>query len=54
MKERSNRKITVMCVTYTVFITQLYYPDMTTTAIIMSDLAEDLASYGMDIKVICV
>ncbi len=42
-----------MCVTYTVFFTQLYYPDMTTTAIIMSDLAEDLASYGMDIKVIC-
>ena len=42
-----------MSTNHTVFFTQLYYPDMTTTAIIMSDLAEDLASYGMDIKVIC-
>jgi len=30
-----------------VFFTQLYYPDMTTTAIIMTDLVEDLAAYGM-------
>ncbi len=42
-----------MSTNHTVFFTQLYYPDMTTTAIIMSDLAEDLASYGMDIKVVC-
>ena len=36
-----------------VFFTQLYYPDMTTTAIIMTDLVEDLAAYGMDVKVVC-
>jgi len=30
---------------HTIFFTQLYYPDMTTTDIIMADLAEDLASY---------
>jgi len=36
-----------------VFFTQLYYPDLTTTAIIMSDLVEDLASYGLSVKVIC-
>ena len=36
-----------------VFFTQLYYPDMTTTAIIMSDLVEDLAAYGMNTKVVC-
>lgn len=34
------------------FLTQLYYPDMTTTAIIMTDLAEDLASAGLRVKVI--
>jgi len=36
-----------------VFFTQLYYPDVTTTAIIMSDLVEDLASYSMNAEVIC-
>jgi len=36
-----------------VFFSQLYYPDNATTAIIMSDLAEDLASYGLNVKVIC-
>lgn len=36
-----------------VIFSQLYYPDMTTTAIIMSELAKDLASYGMKVKVIC-
>lgn len=36
-----------------IFFTQLYYPDMTTTAIIMADLAEDLASYGLDVGVVC-
>ena len=36
-----------------VFFTQLYYPDMTTTAIIMTDLVEDLAAYGMDVRVVC-
>jgi len=39
--------------THLIFFTQLYYPDITTTAIIMTDLAEDLASYGRDVKVIC-
>ena len=43
----------VMSTNHIVFFTQLYYPDMTTTAIIMSDLAEDLASYGMKKEVIC-
>jgi len=42
-----------MSTKHVVFFTQLYYPDLTTTALIMSDLAEDLASYGMDIGVIC-
>ncbi len=37
----------------TTFFTQLYYPDTTTTAIIMSDLAENLSSWGFDVKVIC-
>lgn len=36
-----------------IFFTQLYYPDMTTTAIIMTDLVEDLAAYGMNTKVVC-
>jgi putative colanic acid biosynthesis glycosyltransferase WcaI len=36
-----------------IFFTQLYYPDITTTAIIMTDLTEDLASYGLNVKVIC-
>ncbi|HUT43324.1 MAG TPA: glycosyltransferase family 4 protein [Desulfobacterales bacterium] len=36
-----------------IFFTQLYYPDNATTAIIMSDLAEDLAAYGLNVKVIC-
>ena len=36
-----------------IFYTQLYYPDITTTAIIMRDLVEDLASYGYKIKVNC-
>lgn len=36
-----------------VFFSQLYYPDMTTTAIIMTALAEDLASQGLRTKVIC-
>ena len=39
--------------TPTTFFTQLYYPDMTTTAIIMADLAEDLASYGLNVGVTC-
>jgi glycosyltransferase involved in cell wall biosynthesis len=33
--------------------TQLYHPDITTTAIIMTDLAEDLASYGQNVEVVC-
>jgi len=37
-----------------VFFTQLYYPDMTTTATIMTDLVEDLAVYGIDAEVVCV
>ena len=36
-----------------IFFTQLYYPDITTTAIIMTDLAEDLASYGQNIEIVC-
>lgn len=40
-------------VPHTIFFTQLYYPDMTTTAVIMTDLIEDLASYGMNTEVIC-
>ena len=36
-----------------VFFTQLYYPDMTTTATIMSDLVEDLVDYGLDAEVVC-
>ena len=36
-----------------VFFTQLYCPDMTTTAIIMTDLVEDLAAYGLDAEVVC-
>ena len=36
-----------------IFFTQLYYPDMTTIAIIMTDLVEDLAAYGMNTKVVC-
>ena len=36
-----------------IFFSQLYSPDNATTAIIMSDLAEDLASYGQNVKVIC-
>jgi len=36
-----------------IFFTQLYYPDMTTTAIIMTDLVEDLAVYGIDAEVVC-
>jgi hypothetical protein len=35
-----------------VFFTQLYYPDMTTTATIMTDLVEDLADYGLDVEVV--
>ena len=38
-----------MNTTHIIFFTQLYYPDMTTTAIIMTDLA----SYGLDIGVVC-
>ena len=38
---------------HTIFFTQLYYPDMTTTAIIMTDLVEDLAGYGMNPEVVC-
>jgi len=37
----------------TTFFTQLYFPDLTTTAIIMNDLAEDLACYGLDVSVVC-
>ena len=36
-----------------VFFTQLYYPDMTTTATIMTDLVDDLAVYGLDAEVVC-
>jgi glycosyltransferase involved in cell wall biosynthesis len=36
-----------------IFFTQLYYPDLSTTSVIMTDLAEDLASFGMDVTVIC-
>ena len=49
----SKKSFSVMNTNHTIFFTQLYYPDMTTTAIIMSDLVEDLASYGMNTKVIC-
>lgn len=34
------------------FFTQLYFPDMTTTSLIMTDLAEDLSQYGMDVRVV--
>ena len=37
----------------TTFFTQLYYPDMTTTAIIMTDLVEDLSYYGLNTEVVC-
>ena len=43
----------VMNTNHIVFFTQLYYPDMTTTAIIMTDLVEDLAAYGMNVEVVC-
>jgi len=36
-----------------IFFTQLYFPDNATTAIIMSDLSEDLAAHGLNVKVIC-
>jgi len=36
-----------------IFFTQLFYPDITATAVIMTDLVEDLASYGLNVKVIC-
>ena len=36
-----------------IFYTQLYYPDMTATAIMMTDLAEDLALYGQNIEIVC-
>ena len=36
-----------------ILFTQLYYPDNATTAIIMSDLVEDLTSYGMNCQVVC-
>lgn len=36
----------------TIFFTQLYYPDITTTAIIMTDLAEDLAKHDLDVNVV--
>jgi len=42
-----------MSTNHIVFFTQLYYPDMTTTAIIMTDLVEDLAAYGLDAEVVC-
>ena len=42
-----------MSTNHIVFFTQLYYPDMTTTAIIMTDLVEDLADYGLDAEVVC-
>lgn len=35
------------------FFTQLYHPDMTTTAMIMQDIAEDLCSHGFKINVVC-
>ncbi len=43
----------VMNINQIVFFTQLYYPDITTTATIMTDLVEDLASYGLTINVVC-
>lgn len=43
----------VMNPNHIVFFTQLYYPDTTTTAIIMTDLVEDLAAYGMNAEVVC-
>jgi len=36
-----------------IFFSQLYYPDPATTALLMTDLAEDLASYGVAVCVIC-
>ena len=36
-----------------VFFTQLYYPDITTTATLMTDLVEDLAGNGMNPEVVC-
>lgn len=36
-----------------IFFTQLYFPDNATTAIIMSNLSEDLAAHGLNVKVIC-
>ena len=52
MSEKHWKRISRMT-TNTIFFTQLYYPDMTTTAIIMTDLVEDLTSYGMNTKVVC-
>lgn len=45
--------VSAMSTNRIVFFTQLYYPDMTTTAIIMTDLVEDLAAYGLDAEVVC-
>ena len=42
-----------MSTKHLVFFTQLYCPDMTTTATIMTDLCEELASYGINTEVIC-
>ena len=42
-----------MSTNHIVFFTQLYYPDMTTTAIIITDLVEDLAACGMNTEVVC-
>lgn len=36
-----------------IFFTQLYYPDITTTATIMTGLSEHLASYGHKIEIVC-
>ena len=42
-----------MSTNHIVFFTQLYYPDMTTTATLMTDLVEDLAGNGMHPEVVC-
>ena len=42
-----------MSTNHIVFFTQLYYPDITTTATLMTDLVEDLAGNGMNPEVVC-
>ena len=42
-----------MNTSHIIFFSQLYFPDMTTTATLMTDLVEDLACKGMNLEVVC-